>query len=96
MCTGKCSDSNGILCWSIGALLELIPAEITYSDFKPFKLGIFKDDNKDKYHYFIQYYPLYEGGVFCETYGHTLVEASINMILYLLNNGFIEYEQEKC
>lgn len=79
-----------IPCWSLGALLKLIPAEITYSDFKPFKLGIFKDE--DKCHYFIQYYPLYEGGVFCETNGHTLVEASINMILYLLNNKFIKYE----
>ena len=82
-----------IPCWSLGALLELIPAEITYSDFKPFKLGIFKDDNKDECHYFIQYYPLYEGGVFCEACGHTLVKASINMILYLLNNKFIKYEQ---
>jgi hypothetical protein len=77
-------------CWSLGALLELIPAEITYSDFKPFKLGIFKDE--DKCHYFIQYYPLYEDGVFCEANGHTLIEASINMILYLLNNKFIKYE----
>jgi len=87
---------GAIPCWSLGALLELIPAEITYSDFEPFKLGISKDDNKDKSHYFIQYYSLYEGGVFCETYGYTLVEASINMILYLLSNEFIKYEQEKC
>lgn len=68
-------------CWSLGALLELIPDKITYSDFK------IKDNDKDEYHYFIQYYHS-EVGVPCETHGYTPVEAFVNMIL-LLNNGLL-------
>lgn len=86
-----------IPCWSLGALLEVMPEQITYSDFKPFPIGLFKGDKEkhSKYgHYWIQYFCTEEGGVYVQTNGHTPIEAAYNMVVWLLENNYIEKKNE--
>ena len=79
-------------CWSLGALLEIMPEQIIYSDFKPFPLGLFKGNKEEhsKYgHYWIQYFATDSGGAYVQTNGHSLIEAAFNMVVWLLENGYI-------
>ena len=82
-----------IPCWSLGALLEIMPEQITYSYFEPFPLGFFKGSKEEysKYgHYWIQYFCTEHGGAYIQTNGHTTIEAAYNMVCWLLENGYIK------
>lgn len=87
---------NNIPCWSVGALMDVMPESITYSDFKPFPLGLFKGDKEkhSKYgHYWIQYFNPEHGGAHVQTNGYTPIEAAYNMIVWLLENNYIKKEK---
>ena len=85
--------TNYIPCWSLGALLDVMPEQITYSYFEPFPLGFFKGSKEEysKYgHYWIQYFCTKHGGAYIQTNGHTTIEAAYNMVCWLLENGYIK------
>ena len=89
----KESDRDYIPIWSVGALLEVMPEQITYSDFKPFPLGLFKGDKDthSKYgHYWIQYFDPEHGGAYVQTNGYSPLEAAYNMVVWLLENNYIK------
>ena len=84
-------------CWSLGELLEVMPEQITYSDFKSFPLGLFKGNKEEhsKYgHYWIQYFATDSGGAHVQTNGHSPIEAAYSMVVWLLENGFIKKESK--
>ena len=79
-------------CWSLGALVQLLPLNVQTDDSLPQKYDL---EIKPYSGYMVAYclnqshHPM----VFTEKHG-TLIEACIEMIIWLLNNKF--YEQEKC
>ena len=88
---------KSIPCWSLGALLEVMPEQIIYSDFKPFPLGLFKGNKEEhsKYgHYWIQYFATDSGGAHIQTNGHSPIEAAYSMVVWLLENGYIKKESK--
>ena len=90
---GMCLSDYALPCWSLGALLEVMPEQITYSDFKPFLLGLFKGNKEEhsKYgHYWIQYFATDSGGAHVQTNGHSPIEAAYSMVVWLLENEYIK------
>lgn len=83
-----------IPCWSLGALVQVLPLNIQTGDSFLDKYNLeFKlySEYKYKIAYCLSqsHYPM----IYTEEY-KTLIEACVEMIIWLLNNKF--YEQEKC
>ena len=79
--------TNTIPCWSLGALLELMPKKIKKDDVKlPFHLFQFKDTWGVQYGYpnETEYAVLIEN--------KTPLEAAYNMVVWLLENNYIKKE----
>ena len=96
LCQIRNSLHDDIPCWSLGALLEVMPEQIIYSDFKPFPLGLFKGNKEEhsKYgHYWIQYFATDSGGAHIQTNGHSPIEAAYSMVVWLLENNYIKKEK---
>ena len=98
MLYGVCSFEYDIPCWSVGALLELMPANIKAKEStEPYSLMVFKDkveSNGDDY-YRVEYgyrNPMTVGwlNAWYETKGGIdLMESVFLMVCWLLENGYI-------
>lgn len=76
--TGKCSDSNGIPCWSLGALINLLP-EILMDDIRCYPVV-------RKPIYTGQWQVAYVNGLYKTLHYETSIEAVMEIIIWLLKN----------
>lgn len=76
----KDSDIKPLPCWSLAALLELLPCEIVFDEDESLILGIHKED----FQYYINYDNTYNGEVYFETLLYDdFIDACYEMIIKL-------------
>lgn len=79
------NDIDGIPCWSVGALLEVIPKRIKVEGELTSTWQLKKEANG---------YAIYYESISLDWYsnciGETLIEAAYNMIVWLLENEYIK------
>lgn len=82
------TPKNPIPCWSLGALLEMMPTSI--EEVKDHKVDLILGHPKDKWCLaYFDWTGLQQGH---STTGDTPLEAAYNMVVWLLENGYLNKE----
>lgn len=76
----------GVPCWSLGALLELMPKIKEDEDDGGCYPTLCKGYNTDKWHC------VYRGSIYITNWCDTSIDAAFEMVLWLLENGFLNKE----
>lgn len=81
--------NKDIPCWSVGALLEVMPLPSLIKDEFPLSL---QKENTEVFGWECICYDKY-GNAICEQWSNTKVDACYNMICWLLENNYIKKEE---
>lgn len=93
---GQSGDSKDLPCWSLGALLELMPPYLFEFE-RGIDLNIYRNLNGKGWH--VSYMPNNTESLLKDRFrqinnGKTPIEAAYNMVVWLLENGYIKAEKK--
>ena len=88
---GKCSDPNGIPCWSVGALIDVLPTAVSNEFGDIFELVIKKYDESD---YSVRYKDRYTAAPVFAVDSEHLVDCLVETLLCLPDEGYIIHQKK--